>query len=364
MSAISEFQSSASIPDSGDVDEAWLTAALRSAGFDVTVAHCSQAPVGNGQVGDTFRYTLGYDGPAEGAPTSIIGKHHSANADSRAIARQLGLYRNEFMFYRDLAAKTDAAMARPYFVVNDEDERFALLLEDLAPAAPADQLAGITPRQARLAVVEAAKLHAAHWSSLAEPTGDWLNRRPLAQGVAGPDELVAHWPLFEERYRDLVAPEHMQVAAAFVRQAHGWNRPLDLPRSLTHNDFRPDNLMFATAEGGKPVAIVDWQTLSYHYGILDIAYLLGGSFDGDQRYALEQELLPEYHETLCSLGVRDFSLDQCKEYYRHFTFAGLTVAIIASVTVKRTERGDRLFANMIARHCSHILDQDALQLLE
>lgn len=352
------------VPDADGVDAAWLTAALRRAGFEVEVVSFEAKPIGMGQVGDTYRYTIDYRGAASAdAPRTLIGKHHSSNAASRAVAHQLGLYRNEYMFYRDLAPSVGATIARPFDVVNDDEGRFVLLLEDLAPAMPCDQLTGISGDLARLAVREAAKLHASHWGDDALAGNGWINARPLAQGVASPDQLAPCWPAFEERFADLVPKRHMEVAAAFVRDCHMWNRPLRGPRSLTHNDFRPDNFMVAGAEGGKPLTIVDWQTLSFNYGVLDVAYLLGGSFEGEERWRLEQELLPEYHDALRAFGVEGYDFETFRRHYRHFTFAGLTVTIVAAMSVKRTERGDRLFTAMLNRHCSHILDQDALPLL-
>lgn len=42
---------------------------------------------------------------------------------------------------------------------------------------------------------------------------------------------------------------------------------------------------------------------------------------------------------------------------------GVMMSIAASVVMERTARGDELFATMLSRHCAHVLDTGALELL-
>ena len=39
------------------------------------------------------------------------------------------------------------------------------------------------------------------------------------------------------------------------------------------------------------------------------------------------------------------------------------MAIVSSMLVERTERGDEMFMTMLDRHCQHVLDTDALDVL-
>jgi Ecdysteroid kinase-like family len=349
------------VVDPSEVDAAWLSAALRQAGYAVNVDGFEVSPVGTGQVGETYRYVLRYtSGADERAPATIIGKFHSSDAGSRAIAKQLGLYRREYNFYRELVGSTNVSAPHPYLVLNDEDDRFVMLLEDAAPARPADHLTGVTIDHALLALLEAAKLHASHWGDDALENSAWLQSQPLAQGIISPAELAPFWPGFKERYADMVSPDLLAVGEQFIAHGETWNRPRPTPRSLTHNDFRPDNFLFATPEGGRPVTIVDWQTVTFCYGVLDVAYLIGGAFEGDARREAEAVLLPAYYDALTQAGVRDYSHEQFMADYRHFTFAGLSIAISAAMTVTRTERGDALFLNMFVHHASHVIDQNAI----
>lgn len=353
-----------SVVDPGKVDAEWLSAALQYAGFPLSVKDFDVVPVGTGQVGETYRYRLRYaDGAASSAPSTIIGKFHSSDEGSRAIAKQLGLYRHEYMFYRELAATAKTSAPHPYLVLSDEDDRFVLLLEDLAPAKPADHLSGLTLDQARLALLEAARLHASHWGDRSLEPSDWLGGADRGQGIVGPDQLAPFWQGFSDRYSGQTSAEHLAVGDAFVRNFARWNRPRRAPRSLTHNDFRADNFLFGTDEGGNPVTVVDWQTLSFSCGVLDVAYLIGGAFEGDARRAAEAALLPVYHAALIDAGVGGYGWDAFLDDYRHFSFAGLTITIVAAMTVKRTPRGDALFLNMFDHHASHVIDQNAMGFL-
>ena len=77
----------------------------------------------------------------------------------------------------------------------------------------------------------------------------------------------------------------------------------------------------------------------------------------------EHELLRTYYEDLLAAGVKGFSWDECKRDYTRGTFAGLIMAVGASMLVERTERGDAMFMVMAERHAQHALDVDALATL-
>jgi hypothetical protein len=49
----------------------WLTAALRSEGHDVTVSHLDVTAVGTGQMGESFRLRVTYDGDTSLPPTMV-----------------------------------------------------------------------------------------------------------------------------------------------------------------------------------------------------------------------------------------------------------------------------------------------------
>ena len=69
-----------------------------------------------------------------------------------------------------------------------------------------------------------------------------------------------------------------------------------------------------------------------------------------------------YRDGLGAYGI-DYSWDACWSAYRRFSFAGVRMAVIASMIVVQTDRGDDMFMAMASRHAQQALDLDALEFL-
>jgi aminoglycoside phosphotransferase (APT) family kinase protein len=135
------------------------------------------------------------------------------------------------------------------------------------------------------------------------------------------------------------------------------------PKSLVHIDYRPDNMMFATPAGGRPLTVLDWQSLAFGPGVTDVAYFLAGALPRDRRNALERDLLREYHERLRELGVKDYDTETLWRDYRSRAFALFMVAFYASMIVTQTPRGDDMFMAMLRSASDQIIDLDSLSFL-
>ncbi|MGN6148825.1 MAG: phosphotransferase, partial [Rhizomicrobium sp.] len=145
------------LPDA--IKPQWLTDVLAHAGHSARVKDFTAKRVGTGQIGDSVRFTLAFDGEANGAPQTLVGKFPSHSPESRATGAMLGNYIREVHFYNQLADTARIRVPRNYFAAVDEaTSDFVLMMEDLAPAEQGDQMAGVTLDQARAAIVEAAKL--------------------------------------------------------------------------------------------------------------------------------------------------------------------------------------------------------------
>lgn len=344
------------------VTPAWITEALRQRGVDATVSHLDMEAVGTGQLGETRRFHLQYKGTAPAtAPRSVVGKFPSANAVAAETGKTMGFYRAEVMFYREAAPRARIRTPAAYVAEIDETNDFVLLFEDLAPAEVGDQMRGCSIEQARQALAEAAKLHAAFWNDTALMKQDWLYVPEGAQGFYTTDLIEKSWDYCRKNYDSMLTPEVIQVCDRYVRNHAYWNRPRELPKCYSHNDFRPDNMLFSA--NGERVAVVDWQTSAFLGTGMDVAYFLGGAFDRETRRANERQLLQGYHQELIANGVKDYSFEHLMNDYRHYSFAVLTVAIAATMIVKRTERGDRMLMHMVIGGAHQALDNDALDTL-
>ena len=72
-------------------------------------------------------------------------------------------------------------------------------------------------------------------------------------------------------------------------------------------------------------------------------------------------LLRAYHDALGPDAP--LSLDDVRDGVRRQSFFGVMMAIVSSMLVERTDRGDEMFMAMLQRHCQHVLDTDALAVL-
>ncbi|MSR14572.1 MAG: DUF1679 domain-containing protein [Gammaproteobacteria bacterium] len=340
----------------------WLMGALGHGGVDAKVASFEIETVGTGQLGETRRFHLQYAGTAPpDAPKTVVGKFPSANPVACQSGKSMGFYRAEVMFYRELAARAKLRVPLAYVAELDSDNNFVLLFEDLAPARAGDQISGCTVDQARSALSEVAMLHAAFWNDIELMNQPWVYVPEGAQGFYTTDLIEESWAYFQRTYVGWLTPEVTEVCDRFVRNHAYWNRPRNFPKCFAHCDFRPDNMLYSDT-GGR-VATVDWQTSNFLGSGMDLAYFLGGAFDRDTRRAHERPLIEGYHRELTAYGVKDYSFDHLMNDYRHYSFAVLAVAIAATVIVKRTERGDRLFMHMINGGAHQALDNHALDLL-
>jgi Phosphotransferase enzyme family len=319
------------------------------------------APIGTGQMADTTRFALTLDQPDAG-PSSVVGKFASADDQSRGTGLALRAYEIEVRFYREVADRVGARLPEVYRAeVEPETGWFTLLMEDIAGAVQGDQIAACGPDVAAAVLEEMAGLHAPCWEAPDLERLEWLNRSTAESDgflVALVSSLL---PGFLERYADTLAPEHQAVCRTFVEHLPSYLQLRGGPRTASHGDFRLDNLLFQPATP-RPV-VVDWQTVTWAGGSVDVAYFIGGCLSAEDRRVHEPELVAGYHDALCRRGVRDYSLEQLRADARRDTFAGLLMAIVASMVVQRTERGDLMFLTSATRHAQHALDVDAVALL-
>ena len=343
----------------------WVTAALREAGHlgAEEVVDVTGAPIGTGQMCDSVRLTLRYDRPT-GAPATLVAKLPAQDPTSRATALALGSYENEVRFYQDLAPGLPVRTPRVFYAdIDVETASFVLLLEDLSPGRPGDQLAGCSPDAAALAVNELVKLHAPRWGDPGLASLPWLHRDPAANRAFLLGLLPGCWAGFRDRYGDALGPDVHQAGDALFARLERYLNADSEPWTVTHGDYRLDNLLFDPEPGGIPVAVVDWQTCAHGPALQDVAYFIGAGLSTEDRRKVETTLVRGYHAGLQRAGVDGYDWDRCWRDYRRGTWSGLIMAIAASMLVERTDRGDQMFLTMAQRHSRHALDLDAAGVL-
>ena len=340
----------------------WLTERLRASGeLDAgEVASITWQPIGTGQVGDSVRFTLTYEG-GEG-PATLAGKFPAADQTSRGTAAAFGLYTKEVGFYRELAPMLEVRVPKTYAAEVDETGAdFVLLFEDLGPCRQGNQLTSCSLEDARHAIRQAAAIHAPSWNRAQVIELDWLHTRPEAL-----DQIKALYPqahaLFADRYAGTLEPELLQVCAQFNEASEHWFGREGGDRCLIHGDFRLDNMLFEIRGGAEPIAVLDWQTVAIGSGLTDIGYFLGCGIGDQLRRAAEHDLLDLYCAEMNERGV-PLSHEAVWDDYRLGALHGVSTAVFSAAFVERTERGDANFLSMARGACALALHHDSIGLL-
>jgi len=343
----------------GDLTADWLTAAVGAG----TIADFSVERIGTGQMSECYRVQLTYanGAPGSGGPDSVVLKVAATDPMSRQTGGSLGLYQREVCFYRDVAPRLHGPVAPCYHAAFDASAGiFDVLLGDANPAVVGDEIRGATIAQAELAVTELARLQGPLLGDTTLADAPWLNRdTPINQGL-----ITALHAGFVDRYGDQIAPQHRMVCErlvggfdAYLAEEAGEGRI----HGLVHGDYRLDNMLFGAVGADRALTVVDWQTVTWGPAMTDLAYFLGCALPVAERRAHYDALLHAYHAALGPDAA--IGLAEVREGVRRQSFFGVMMAIVSSMLVERTERGDAMFMTMLQRHCEHVLDVDALTIL-
>jgi hypothetical protein len=340
-----------------DLTASWLAAAIGAG----PVADFAVERIGTGQMSECYRIRLTYADAGSAGPESVVLKVAASDPMSRQTGSALGLYEREVRFYGDIAPRLGGPIAPCYHAAVDTATGvFDLLLGDAGPALVGDEITGATTEQARIGVVELGRLHGPLLGDAALAEAPWLNREnPLNQAM-----IASLYAGFIDRYGDQIASEHRVVCehlvAAFDAYVAAESEPGRI-RGLVHGDYRLDNMLFGTAGADRALTVVDWQTVSWGPAFTDLSYFLGCALRAQDRRERYDELLWAYHEALGPEAP--ISLAEVAESVRRQSFFGVMMAIVSSMLVERTDRGDRMFMTMLQRNCDHVLGTDALATL-
>ena len=333
--------------------------------------HAREIGTGVGQLSRIFRVEIS---GGEDFPASVVVKLPSDDPQAFRMCRRMSLYRREFLAYRRVTPALGVETPSLLFGAFDmRTHRFVLVLDDVAnwwdgQARGRDQLEGADASEARLAARAAADIHAPFWdrtdrtivrrygggseSRVAQASSEHTLSgfreifRPLVrwalQFVYVKSLPVAHarFPeAFGSRHRELASAFGPLVAAQLAAASSG-------PKTFIHGDYRLDNMFFSPREDGR-FAIVDWQAAATGCGLYDLAYFACTSVRRASRPRIEGELLEEYHGRLRALGVRDFSIEECRVLYR----ASVLACLVRQVIVAGSANLDHERAHRLARTC-------------
>ena len=341
----------------------WLTAALGS-GIDLAgravVGYDAQA-VGTGQMGENVRFVLQWnDGPGGDLPATVVAKFPSDDPVSRATGLATRSYEREVAFYREVADTVDIRTPRCFYAdVDLASGDFVLILEDLAPRQQGDQLRGCSIAEAEVVIDQLVALQAPRWNDPSLNNIDWLSRRDQASVDATSGLYRMVLPGFAAQIGPLMDAEHVAVAQALGETIDRWMNIPDGPATVTHGDYRLDNMLFDDAVG---LAVVDWQGPGHGSPWHDLAYFMGTGLLPEVRASCEADIVQRYVRGLNRVGV-DVGFDEAWLGYRRASYAGVLMAVVASQIVVATDRGNKMFAAMADRSAAMALHHHATDLI-
>jgi hypothetical protein len=328
-----------------DVTPAWIGGALD---VPVTSVEREVIGVGAGFIGQLARVHLGYDGAI--GPASVIVKLPTLDPASRELANGYRFYERESSFYRHLADSPSGCGVRVpvCHAAIGEGNEVALVLEDLHQHRLGDQVAGCSLDDTRRALETAADLHATWWESPALAGLDWMPyaNAPVYKAAGAAYPLC--WQPFVDAFGDLLTSDQLAIGEGLIARIDdlidGNAQP---PLTVTHGDFRLDNLFFPDDDGG--CIVIDWQIASRaRSGCLDVAYFLSGNLDPEELEREFEPLLHHYHDHLVDRGVSGFSFAEMEHLMRIACLACLAYPVLGATTVViDDDRAVALFRRMI-----------------
>lgn len=341
-----------------DLTAEWLTLALADVSGGAEVTDLTAVRIGLGNVADSVRLVPLWDRPAPGL-ASLVAKVPSSEEASRATGFATRTYELEVAFYNELAPTLRVNVPHAYLAQFDPAaEAYVVLLDDVAPAEPGDQIAGCGAGEAGAAIAEMAALHAPRWDDPALLELAWLDRPTPESAGATAAFIPTLFAGFADRYRDRVDPDVMQLSERLMDGLGGYLTERPRPWTIVHGEYRLDNLLF----GGPRVVVLDWQTIKLGPALSDLAYFVGSALLPAERREAERGLVRSYHAAMRAAGV-EIGQDDCWDGYRRYAFDGLLMGVAASMLVARTPRSDDMFMAMVNRHGRQALDLGSQEFL-
>jgi len=338
----------------------WLTAAL--------AVHCPGTVVDTATVESVIWGTatkvflrLGYAARPEDGPPEALCVKGGFQDELREVAG-VG-YRQEALFYRDIAPQLDVPLPRAWYADIDEALNQGLVIsDDLRVAGVGFGRAGMAYSVDEVAagLELQARWHGRTWGATGPGAAPWLTvgspffRHAMGQMFHQP----AHWDRMLGLPQTACLTDDMRdrdrVVAGLHRQ---WALDDAGVQCLAHGDAHIGNTYRMPGETAP--RFLDWQVFSLGSWSVDASYFLVGSLTVADRQREEEALLRHYLDVLAAQGVTAPSFDEAMDSYRKHHLHGVMWAFCPPEMQDPQD-----CAEMAQRHVSAAIDHDTLAALE
>ena len=349
-----------------EVTPEWLTQMLQNSGAlpEGQIKSFDSELIGQGVgiLGLLYRVTLNYSADSSKAPETLVVKLPVQHEHTRHLTRTFMFYEKEVGFYRDISTSSPLGTPECFAAFHDsESDDFVLVLEDLTGGEVHSQIDGCPIPQAEYAVKALAEHHAAFWdSSRFSEDLAWVPRGwdpPMPQGVQ--QGVADAWPICQEMFGDRISDRIRKVCERFPAVTTELMQYPEAGTTLSHGDFRLDNLFF----NGSELTVIDWQICIRTRGAYDLGYFLSQSLTVEDRRAHEKSLIDLYQSTLALSGI-DYSTDELMTDYRRAVLFCICYPIQSAGGIELVnERAVQLVNDMFDRVSIAIEDLDADELM-
>ncbi len=355
-----------------EITAQWMEQALKAGGVaEAAVVEAVEVDVleaANG-MGTLCRCRLiGGEGSASTPASVMVKLPGNMGPAFRWFAKLFKAARREYSFYRHFAAKSPVRV--PVLFYADFDERAqesVLVMEDLDGMETISQATGVGPEQALAVVAAIARFHGRFGenptadAAVATHCGEFLNaaERRVLQTI-----YMLALPVALDRFGERFSPATRRLAIDLGPRFDVFlaNVVKDRPVFL-HGDARCENFMFG-GEGPDDLALIDWQGFGFGCGMYDIGYFLGSSVATEHRRRIEREAIETYHEIVCGMGMKNYTLDECWRSYRRNILGGLILYGMGAGMVKSDDTKLLRVAEVsLSRVLAAIEDLDAAEFL-
>jgi len=341
----------------------WFTDTLRAAGqltTDCCVVQAAPTRIGEaGVMSLLWRVELVYDAPTD-APRSVVVKSATDDPHRLFMAQAAHFYAREVRFYQELAAGSPVRTPRCFHAeIDPATSQFLLVLEDVGSLRSVDQLEGCTFDDAASALRSIARFHARWWGAdLTDLATTFLPMDGDINQFAVPMIINESWDAAKLSCPELWPTDVTAFMDGYVDRAPQILDGIMGPNTLTHNDFRVDNLLW----DGDELVVLDFQLTAVANGLVDFTFLVAQSLPTALRQQHFDELLDIYLAELADNGV-ELDREVALHKYRCALVFGFMWPLGMMGGYDTLEPRSRLLANtMLERHLSAVRDVDALSL--
>ncbi len=337
----------------------WLTKALKPSFPNIAVEHFENTTigVGSGFMGDLERVSLTSASNAD-HPKTVVVKFSSHFEATRILAGRMNYYGRELGFYEDCAKTAGVKTPTIYCQHFDaQNQHFVMVMEDLAPAVPTDQVVGNTLEQSEQVMLAFADLHGKWWNSPDLKQMAWT--APITHVTPIKESLIQLEASIQdaERTGRFDAYPNMKRLQPRLPPLFAMEPPQPEPYTLVHGDLRSDNIFFSPESPSDEPTIIDWQTAGIGQPMTDIARWLTQSIDIDLRRQHETDLLKLYHERLIANGVENYSYQKMLQEYEINLVVTLLMFSMSMDEIEQTsDRAAPLFHAMYSRLDAALID--------